>query len=105
MVVAALITSNGVLCGIKAAFHDTDILAVSGDFPVQHATGITSGNRTCRTLVCRRVGRVGVGVDVGVVECGLNDRAFADDPKDLKRVRISAGRFHVTASGKVLTRM
>ena len=65
------------ICAVNAAFHDTatDILAVvgvSGDFPIQPATGITSGNRAYRTKGCRRVGRVGVGVDVGVVECGLN---------------------------------
>jgi len=48
---------------VNAAFHDTDtnihadifariILCVSGDIPVQLATGITSGNHACRT--CRR---------------------------------------------------
>jgi len=57
------------LCDVKAAFHDagidTDILASMAVC----RSGITSGNRACRT--CRRENpREDVGVGVGVVECG-----------------------------------
>ena len=51
--------------------EDVGLVGVSGDFPVELATGITSGKSIAR------VGRVGedpredVGVRVGVVECQL----------------------------------
>ena len=71
-------------CGLKAAFHDTDTdiltedrredVGVSGDFLVQLATGITSGDRSRVSDVSARIlARMSVGVDVGVVECGLTN--------------------------------
>ena len=47
-------------------------VSVSGDFPVQLAAGISSGNRSRVSDVSARIIAMIVGVGVGVVECELN---------------------------------
>jgi len=83
----------------KLAFHgadaDRDILAtilvgedvgVSGDFPVQLATGMTSGNRSRVSDVSARIlARMSVSVSVSavvVVECQLHCPQYIAPPRD-----------------------
>ena len=67
------------LCGVKLAFHDTDSdTDTDTDFL---AKILARKSRISDVRMYRHVGRVGVGVGVGVVERQLNGRAFACDPK------------------------
>ena len=71
--------------------------ACRATFPVQLATGITSGNRACRTHGCRRLGRIGVDVDVGVVNAGFTarrNRMLLYAPLSQRTMRVSM-KFYV----------
>ena len=80
--------------GVKLAFHDTD--SESPD------TSIHPYVRYVRFPREDPHGEVRVGVGVGAVECQLNGRAFARDPKS-RGFECLPVRFQVIALGKLLT--
>ena len=77
------------LCSVKPAFHDSD-------------TDTRQPRRLARhAYILTRI-YVGVGVDFGVMECGLNGRAFARDPKGCG-FEYRPVRLQVTALVQLLT--